>query len=43
MGILNVTPDSFSERGINFEYAQAVEAGLRMLDEGADMIDVGGE
>lgn len=43
MGILNVTPDSFSDGGIHFEASVAIEAGLRMMDEGADLIDVGGE
>lgn len=43
MGILNVTPDSFSDGG-QFATAQsAVDAALRMRDEGADLIDVGGE
>ncbi len=43
MGILNVTPDSFSENGVNFLEDDAVSAGLRMLDEGADLLDIGGE
>lgn len=43
MGILNVTPDSFSDGGQRFERAAAIEAGLRMFDEGADIVDVGGE
>ncbi len=43
MGILNVTPDSFSDGGRFFEPEQAVERALQMIDEGADMIDVGGE
>jgi len=43
MGILNVTPDSFSERGLNFDSAKAIEAGLQMARDGADIIDVGGE
>jgi dihydropteroate synthase len=43
MGILNVTPDSFSDGGQFFDAARAVEAGLRMVDAGADLIDVGGE
>lgn len=43
MGILNVTPDSFSDGG-RFEGAEAaVEEGARLFDEGADVIDVGGE
>jgi dihydropteroate synthase len=43
MGILNVTPDSFSDGGRFLSTAAAVEHGLRMLDEGADLVDVGGE
>jgi dihydropteroate synthase len=43
MGILNVTPDSFSDGGIYFSRDQAIEHGLRLADEGADMIDIGGE
>ena len=43
MGILNVTPDSFSEGGIHYRYEDAVTAGLRMLEDGADIIDIGGE
>lgn len=41
-GILNVTPDSFSDGGLHFMRDQAVARGLAMLDEGADVIDVGG-
>jgi dihydropteroate synthase len=43
MGILNVTPDSFSDGGRYYSSKDAVERGLVMSDEGADMIDVGGE
>jgi dihydropteroate synthase len=43
MGILNVTPDSFSDGGVFFNKEAAVEQALRMQDEGADMIDIGGE
>ena len=43
MGILNVTPDSFSDGGQFLEPGRAVERGLRMVDEGADFIDIGGE
>ncbi len=43
MGILNVTPDSFSENGKNFDPEIAVENALKMIDEGADIIDIGGE
>jgi len=43
MGILNVTPDSFSDGGVFFDRAAAVEQALRMQEEGADIIDIGGE
>ena len=43
MGIVNVTPDSFSDGGLFLEPARAIEHGLRMAEEGADIIDVGGE
>jgi len=43
MGILNVTPDSFADGGRLAGVDAAVEAGVRMVDEGADIIDVGGE
>lgn len=43
MGIVNVTPDSFSENGLNFESQSAIEAGIRMIEDGADLLDVGGE
>jgi len=43
MGIVNVTPDSFSEQGLNFRVEDAIASGLRMLAEGADILDVGGE
>jgi dihydropteroate synthase len=43
MGILNVTPDSFADGGRYRNAETAVEAGLRMVEEGADIIDVGGE
>lgn len=43
MGILNVTPDSVSDGGENFDPDVAIAHGLKMLDEGADIIDVGGE
>jgi dihydropteroate synthase len=43
MGVLNVTPDSFSDGGLYDSYAQAVAHGLDMADQGADVIDVGGE
>jgi len=43
MGILNVTPDSFSDGGRFFEKNRAIERALEMVEEGADWIDVGGE
>jgi dihydropteroate synthase len=43
MGVLNVTPDSFSDGGAFFDSAAAVSHGLRLSAEGADIIDVGGE
>ena len=43
MGVLNVTPDSFSDGGLFADPARAVERGLEMVAEGADFIDVGGE
>jgi dihydropteroate synthase len=43
MGVVNVTPDSFSDGGVNFDRDRAVEFALQLLQEGADIIDVGGE
>lgn len=43
MGVLNVTPDSFSDGGLHFDKSSAVDHALRMADEGADIIDIGGE
>ena len=43
MGILNVTPDSFADGGINFETHIAIARGLEMIEEGVDIIDIGGE
>ena len=43
MGVVNVTPDSFSDGGLWLEPGDAVQHGLRLLDEGADLLDVGGE
>ena len=43
MGILNVTPDSFSDGGQFFDRDRAIEHGLRLFSEGADIVDVGGE
>jgi len=43
MGILNVTPDSFSDGGVFLSPQKAVAQALRMAEEGADIIDIGGE
>jgi dihydropteroate synthase len=43
MGVLNVTPDSFSDGGLRFDPARAIEDGLRMIEDGADLLDIGGE
>lgn len=43
MGILNVTPDSFSDGGLHFDRDRAVDTALRMEADGADIIDIGGE
>lgn len=43
MGVVNVTPDSFSDGGVHFDPAVAVRSALRMVEEGADILDIGGE
>jgi dihydropteroate synthase len=43
MGVLNVTPDSFSDGGLFFDKEKAISHGLRLVEEGADIIDIGGE
>lgn len=43
MGILNVTPDSFADGGKHFTLEHAIARGLEMIEEGVDIIDVGGE
>lgn len=43
MGILNVTPDSFSDGGQHFEQDRAIAAAHQMVDDGVDLIDIGGE
>ncbi len=43
MGIINVTPDSFSDGGSYFDPRQAIEHGLQLAGEGADILDIGGE
>jgi len=43
MGIVNVTPDSFSDGGLYHDERAAIDHGLRLADEGADVLDIGGE
>jgi dihydropteroate synthase len=43
MGVVNVTPDSFSDGGVNFRAEDAVASARRMVDDGAAIVDVGGE
>lgn len=43
MGIVNVTPDSFSDGGVNVETDKAITHGMRLAEEGAQVVDVGGE
>ena len=43
MGIVNVTPDSFSDGGVNLRAEDAIASARRMHDEGAAIVDVGGE
>jgi dihydropteroate synthase len=43
MGVLNVTPDSFSDGGLHLDKSAAVSRALQMVEEGADIIDIGGE
>lgn len=43
MGIINITPDSFSDAGAYFRHDDAMERALGMLEEGADIVDIGGE
>ena len=43
VGILNITPDSFSDGGTRLDPDRAIDDGCRMLEEGADILDVGGE
>jgi len=43
MGIINVTPDSFSDGGISYRYEDAVSRARQMAEEGVDIIDIGGE
>ena len=43
MAILNVTPDSFSDGGVHLDHAKAIRAALQMAEDGAAVIDIGGE
>ena len=43
MGVLNITPDSFSDGGLYFDTGKAVDRGMEMISQGADIIDIGGE
>lgn len=43
MGIVNVTPDSFSDGGDHFDVEAAIRRGLQLVEEGADLLDIGGE
>jgi dihydropteroate synthase len=43
MGILNITPDSFSDGGEFYDTERAIERGIQMVEEGADIIDIGAE
>ncbi|MBK5258458.1 MAG: dihydropteroate synthase [Thermoanaerobaculia bacterium] len=43
MGILNITPDSFSDGGVHFELSKAVHAAMQMEEDGAAIVDIGGE
>ena len=43
MGVLNATPDSFSDGGLHLDPERALAAGLKMIADGADILDVGGE
>jgi dihydropteroate synthase len=43
MGIINVTPDSFADGGLHFEPAAAIRHGHRLIEEGVDILDIGGE
>ena len=43
MGVINTTPDSFSDGGLNYAPETAISCGLGMLEDGADILDIGGE
>src|SRR5258708_14459164 len=42
VGILNITPDSFSDGGVHFDHPKAVHAALQMEEDGAAVVDIGG-
>ena len=43
MGIVNVTPDSFSDGGLYMDTSRAIDHALQLLEDGADILDIGGE
>jgi len=43
MGVVNTTPDSFSDGGKHYHCGSAIDAAVRMVEEGAGVVDVGGE
>src|SRR6184192_4320466 len=43
MGVVNVTPDSFSDGGVNLDPANAAASARRMVEDGAAIVDIGGE
>ena len=43
MGIINITPDSFSDGGLHLDASAAIEQGISMVGDGADILDIGGE
>jgi len=43
MGVLNITPDSFSDGGLFLEAQSAIDQAILMVEQGADIIDIGGE
>ena len=43
MGVLNITPDSFSDGGLYFDKSVAIKRAIQMVEDGADIIDIGGE
>src|ERR1700693_1756698 len=42
MGVLNITPDSFSDGGVHFDQSKAVHAAMQMVEDGAAIVDIGG-